>query len=102
MEMKQNEVLEFVVVPPYHRRHAIAAAERQFADFLQRRFRGYQFRIAGIAPVGDPDDEGFHVLPIMNYVDPDGVERMCAPPQAWLLSEIASVCSDFDPARSRH
>lgn len=97
--MTNTEVLEFVIVPPYHKRDKVAAAERIFADFLGRRFRGYRFQIAGCAPVGDPDDEDYYVLPVMNFIDDNGRSRMCDQPQPWLISEIASACREFDFSR---
>lgn len=96
------EVLEFIIVPPYHRRDAVAAAERRLSEYLENKFRGYSFRIAGFAPVGDPDDEDFHVLPVMNFIDDEGVSRMCEPPKSWMMSQIADACREFDFERKRY
>lgn len=100
--MNVREVLEFVIVPPYHKRDKVAATEKRFSDFLSRRFRGYGFRIAGIAPVGDGADDDFHVLPVMNFIDDQGLSRMCEPPQQWVLNEIALACREFDLERKPH
>lgn len=97
--MKQSEVLEFVVVPPYHQRHEVAASEASLKDFLRRRFRGYSFKIAGVAPVGDED--AFHAIPIMSFVDDEGKMRMCEPVQSWILREIEEACGEFSSNRSR-
>ncbi len=97
-----TEVLQFVIVPPYHKRDQVAAAEKRFAEFLSRRFRGYDFRIAGFAPVGDADDEEFHVLPVMNFIDDQGQSRMCAEPRRWVIAEIASACQEFDLGKRLH
>lgn len=98
--MKQTEVLEFVVVPPYHKRHEIAASEASFTDFLRRRFRGYTFKIAGIAPVGDED--AYHAIPIMNFTDDEGNMRMCEPVQPWVLREIEDACTEFAGNKKLH
>jgi hypothetical protein len=100
--MKNTEVLQFVIVPPYHKRHQVAAAEKRFAEFLSRRFRGYDFRIAGFAPVGDPDDEEFFVLPVMNFIDDKGASRMCEEPRSWIMSEIALACREFKLDQQMH
>jgi hypothetical protein len=94
--MKSDEVLEFIVVPPYHKRDKVAAARLPLSDFLSRRFRGFSFRVAGFAPLGSYEDDDFHVLPVMNFIDDEGVERMCKPPQGWIVSEIAQACRDFN------
>ncbi len=100
--MTSAEVLEFVIVPPYHQRDKVAAAAKSFSEFLRRRFRGYSFSVCGFAPVGHPDDEEYYVLPVMNFIDDEGCSRMCAPPQAWLISEIATACREFDLSRRLH
>lgn len=99
--MRETEVLEFVIVPPYPKRHQIAASEGHFADFLKRRFRGYSFRVAGIAPVGSDDDDCFHVIPVMSFLDDGGNMRMCEPPQPWILSEISEACREFTANKRR-
>ncbi len=98
--MRQTEVLEFIVVPPYHRRNEIAASESSFVDFLKRRFRGYSFKIAGVAPIGE-DEEGFHIFPVMNFVDDNGRMRMCEPVQPWFVREIEDACKEFAADRKR-
>lgn len=99
--MSEREVLEFVIVPPYPKRHAIAASEAHFSDFLKRRFRGYSFRVAGVAPVGSDDDDSFHVIPVMSFTDDAGVMRMCEPPQSWIIAEISEACRQFSANKRR-
>jgi predicted deacetylase len=89
--MKHTAVMQFVIVPPFHKRDKIAAVEKRFAEYLTRRFRGYEFRIAGFAPVGDTDDDEFHVLPVMNFIDDEGRSRMCDEPQRWVMTEIGAL-----------
>ncbi|MDQ1183557.1 hypothetical protein [Agrobacterium larrymoorei] len=98
--MRENEVLEFIVVPPYHRRNEFAASEGSFVDFLKRRFRGYSFKIAGVAPIGG-DDEGFHIFPVMNFVDDSGAMRMCEPVQPWFVREIEEACVEYATDKRR-
>lgn len=99
--MQETEVLEFVIVPPYPRRHQIAASATHFADFLRRRFRGYSFKVAGIAPVGSDDDDCFHVIPVMSFLDDAGNMRMCEPPQPWIITEISEACREFSINKRR-
>jgi hypothetical protein len=90
----EREVLEFIIVPPYEKRAAVAAAKDQLANYLERRFPGYQFRIGGFAPVGDED--AFCVLPLMNFLGDDGKSYMCEEPKRWFVQEIADACRKFD------
>lgn len=89
-----KEVLEFIIVPPYEQRAAVAAAKERLENFLSHRFPGYSFRVGPFAPVGDEDR--FCVLPIMNFVGDDGKSYMCEEPKRWLLQEIAYTCNEFD------
>lgn len=89
-----REVLEFIIVPPYEQRAAVAAAKERFEDYLARRFPGFKFRVGPFAPVGD--DEMFCVLPIMNFLGEGGKSYMCEEPSRWFMRDIAQACSDFD------
>lgn len=90
----EREVLEFIIVPPFEQRAAVAAAKERFESYLANRFPGYSFRIGPFAPVGD--EEEFSVLPIMNFPGDDGRSYMCTPPKRWFLQEIADACAGFD------
>lgn len=89
----EREVLEFIIVPPFQQREAVAAAKDRLADYLERKFPGYRFKVGPFAPVGD--DETFCVLPVMNFVDDEGNMRMCDHPKEWLLASIAHACRGF-------
>lgn len=90
----EREVLEFIIVPPYEKRAAVAAAKDRLANYLERRFPGYRFKIGGFAPVGDED--AFCVLPVMNFLGDDGKSYMCEEPMRWFVREIANACQAFD------
>jgi len=92
--MMKREVLEYIIVPPYERASQVAASAERLKDYLSRRFPGYGFRIADFAPVGDDDE--FCVLPIMNFLNPDGRSVMCEPPSRWFMADIAQACREFD------
>ncbi|MGR9076221.1 hypothetical protein [Rhizobium leguminosarum] len=96
----EREVLEFIIVPPFEQRAAVAAAKERFERYLGNRFPGYRFKIGPFAPVGD--EEGFSVLPVMNFPGDDGKSCMCTPPKRWFLQEIADACRDFDLKGLRH
>lgn len=89
-----REVLEFIIVPPYEQRAAVAAAKERLENFLSHSFPGYSFKVGPFAPVGDEDR--FCVLPLMNFVGDDGKSYMCEEPKRWLLQEIANACGRFD------
>lgn len=89
-----REVLEYIIVPPYERAAEVAASSAQLKDHLSRKFPGYSFKISDFVPVGD--EEEFCVLPIMNYLDPDGRSVMCAEPSRWLMRDIAQACLEFE------
>ena len=89
-----KEVLEFIIVPPFDKRAAVAAAKDRLENFLGHRFPGYSFKVASFAPVGD--EYHFCVLPVMNFVGDDGKSYMCEEPKRWLLQEIAYTCTEFD------
>lgn len=89
-----NEVLEFIIVPPYALRAAIMASKERFEHYLGNRFPGYTFKLGPFAPVGD--DQDFCVLPVMNFIGDDGKGYMCEPPKRWMLQEIATACRAFD------
>jgi hypothetical protein len=90
----ERQVLEFIIVPPFEQRAAVAAAKERLEHYLICRFPGYRFKVGPFAPVGD--DEEFCVLPLMNFVGDDGKSYMCVPPKRWLLLDIAVACKEFD------
>ncbi|MGO8368906.1 hypothetical protein ACC808_10720 [Rhizobium ruizarguesonis] len=96
----EREVLEFIIVPPFEQRAAVAAAKERFENYLANRFPGYSFRVGPFAPVGD--EEEFSVLPLMNFPGDDGKSYMCTPPKRWFLHEIADACRQFDLKGLRH
>ncbi|MEH7877001.1 hypothetical protein V7799_04735 [Rhizobium laguerreae] len=89
----EREVLEFIIVPPFEQRAAVAAARERFENYLANRFPGYSFRVGPFAPVGDEDE--FCVLPLMNFVGDDGRSYMCTPPKRWFVKEVANACASF-------
>ncbi|MGO8422301.1 hypothetical protein ACC807_11245 [Rhizobium ruizarguesonis] len=95
----EREVLEFIIVPPFEQRAAVAAAKERFENYLGNRFPGYRFKVGPFAPVGD--DEEFYVLPVMNFPGDDGENHMCTPPKRWFLSEIAEACRVFRASGAR-
>jgi hypothetical protein len=96
----EKDVLQFVIIPPYEQRGAVAAAKERFEHYLGNRFPGYGFKVGPFAPVGDEDE--FSVLPIMNFLGDDGKSYMCNPPKRWLLLDIAAACREFDLVGRRH
>lgn len=96
----EREVLEFIIVPPFERRAAVAAVKERLEHHLICRFPGYGFKVGPFAPVGD--DEEFCVLPIMNFLGDDGRSYMCLPPKRWFVQEIADACREFDVNGLRH
>lgn len=88
-----REVLEFVIVPPFEQRAAVAAAKDRLIKYLGYRFQGYSFKIGPFVPVGG--EEAFSVLPVMNFIGDDGKTYMCNEPSRWLLREIADACREF-------
>lgn len=90
----ERDVLEFIIVPPYVRRSEIFAAKERMEAYLGNRFPGYAFKVARLGPVGDDDD--FCVIPIMNFIDGEGLSRMCNEPKSWLIAEIGAACREFD------
>ncbi|MBX4870614.1 hypothetical protein HJA85_27215 [Rhizobium bangladeshense] len=89
----ERDVVEFIIVPPFAQRAAVAAAKDRLAAYLENRFRGYTFRVGPFAPVGD--EEEFCVVPLMNFVGDDGKSYMCTRPNRWLLMDIAEACRSF-------
>ncbi|OCJ05286.1 hypothetical protein A6U87_14880 [Rhizobium sp. AC44/96] len=96
----EKDVLQFVIIPPYEQRAAVAAAKERFEHYLGNRFPGYGFKVGPFAPVGEEDE--FCVLPIMNFLGDDGKSYMCNQPKRWLLQEIAAACRQFDLQGLRH
>lgn len=96
----EREVLQFIIVPPYEQRAAVAAAKERMEDYLGRLFPGYRFKVGPFAPVGSGEE--FCVLPIMNFLGDDGKSYMCDPPPRWFLQEIADACRLFDLKGLRH
>lgn len=95
----EQEVVEFIVVPPYARRSEIFAAKERMEAYLANRFPGYSFKIARLGPVGEDDD--FCILPVMNFIDGEGMSGMCAPPKSWFMAELSAACREFDAAGRR-
>lgn len=95
-----KEVLEFIIVPPFSQREAVAAAKERMVAYLGYQFPGYSFKIGPFVPVGDEDR--FCVLPVMNFVGDDGQSYMCNEPKRWFLQEIADACAAFDLKGRRH
>jgi len=95
----EQDVLEFIIVPPYERRAAIFASKERMEAYLGNRFPGYSFKIARLGPVGDDDD--FCVLPVINFIDGEGVSRMCNQPKSWLIADIGAACGEFDASGRR-
>lgn len=95
----EKEVLEFIIVSPYERRSETFAAKERMEAYLGNRFPGYSFKIARLGPVGDDDD--FCILPVMNFIDGEGVSRMCTPPKSWFMAEVSKACQEFDAAGRR-
>ncbi|KQV28134.1 hypothetical protein ASC97_07240 [Rhizobium sp. Root1203] len=96
----ERDVIEFIIVPPYERRVAVAAAKERFEHYLGNRFPGLTFKVAAFAPVGDEDE--FCIVPIMNFLDDEGRSRMCVEPKRWVLQDIAQACKEFDLHGLRH
>lgn len=94
-----NEVLKFIVVPPFDDREKVAAVKERLETHLARKFPGYSFKVSGFVPIGNDDD--FSIVPLMNYLDDQGKSRMCAPPKRWLLGEIAEECRAFNDGRAQ-
>lgn len=90
----EKDVLEFIIVPPYERRHEVLAAKERIEAYLSNRFPGYTFKVPQFAPVGGDDD--FMVIPMMNFLGDDGHSYMCNEPKSWFMAEIAAACREFD------
>ncbi|MCA0344477.1 MAG: hypothetical protein LCH99_32835 [Proteobacteria bacterium] len=95
----EREVLEFIIVPPFAKRAEVLAAKERMEAYLGNRFPGYSFKVAQFAPVGDEGE--FCILPVMNFLDGEGISRMCAPPKPWFVAEIGAACREFDAAGRR-
>lgn len=96
---RQAEVAQLIVVPPRQRSAELAANKEVFAAYMARRFPAFTFDLAKVSPI--QDDEHFLIIPIMNYVTPDGDSYMCRSVPQWLLNEIAAACGDFQPGSKR-
>lgn len=92
--MTQQEVSQFIIVPPLSRRDAIVRSRGALADYLAGQFPQYSFDVAAIAPVQDEED--FGIIPIMNFVTPDGDSFTCKQPPRWIFGEIVTACWRFD------
>jgi hypothetical protein len=90
----ERDVLEFVIVPPFEKRAAVAAARERMERYLSERFPGYGFKVGPFAPVGGA--ETFCVLPLMHFVGDDGQSHACVPPKPWFVLEIAAACEAFE------
>jgi hypothetical protein len=92
---RQQEVSQLIVVAPCNRRAELLQCRHLFTDYMAKRFPAFTFDLAGVSPIEDEDH--FLIIPIMNYVTPDGDSYMCKPAPQWLLNEIAAACTDFKP-----
>ena len=92
--MSALNVSEFVIVPPAGELRSILSAKDQVIDYLCRKFPGYGFQIAPMAPV-DSGGGDYIVIPIMCFIGDDGKGQMCDPPPRWLLSAIAAAMAGF-------
>lgn len=89
----EQDVLEFIIAPPYERRAAIFASKERMEAYLENRFPGYSFKIARLGPVGD--DEDFCILPVMNFLGDDGKSYVCNEPKSWFIGDVAASCRSF-------
>ena len=96
----ERDVIEFIVVPPYEQRAAVAAAKERLEHYLCNRFPGYNFKVATFAPVGEEGQ--FCIVPIMNFLGDDGKSYMCSEPKRWVMQDIAKACREFDLHGLRH
>jgi hypothetical protein len=90
----QQDVSEFIVVPPLSQRAAVLGAKERFVDYLQRRFPRYLFTVSGLCPV-EMEGEHYLLVPVMNYRSPDGASLMCKAPPNYVVSEIYDACHQF-------
>ena len=96
--MLENEVIEFIILPPFKRRSEVGAARERFEAYLSTRFRRYSFTVSHVRPVND--DGHYTVLPVQRYVDSEGCTQACEPPKRWIMREIAEACIEFDASWS--
>lgn len=92
------EVSQFIIVPPAGRHADLLRRKELFKTFLMRRFPRYAFDIAVIAVL--EEDDHFVVVPIMNYVTPDGDSYMCNKPPRSIIAAIAQACVEFTPPQT--
>lgn len=92
-------VSQFVIVPPAGRSRELLRCQELFKTYLMRRFPRYSFDVAMVAVL--EDDDHFVVIPIMNYVTPDGDSYMCQPPSRSTIAEISEACASFSPEERR-
>lgn len=97
--MTPLDVSEFVIVPPVDELSAVLDARAALTDFLCRKFPGYAFNVAPMAPVNDGAD--FLVIPVMGFYTDDGKGQMCRPPQPWLLGEIRAALKRYQIPKMR-
>lgn len=96
---KQQDVTQFIVVPPLAKRQTVLERQKELLDYLGRVFPRFSFDITPLAPVSDEED--FIVFPIMNFVTPDGDSYMCRPLDPWIRSDIMQALRAFTPASLR-
>jgi len=89
------QVSQFIIVPPAGRSRELVRCKELFASYLMRRFPRYSFDVAAVAVL--EDDDHFVVIPIMNYVTPDGDSYMCQEPSRSVMAEISEACAGFSP-----
>lgn len=93
--MKQQDVKQYIIVPPASRLGEFSQCRHRFADWLAKRYPRLTFEVAMMAPI--QDDDHFIAIPIMNFISPDGDSFMCKEPDRWLVNEIVATCAEFEP-----
>lgn len=89
----RREVSQFLVVPPMQLMPDLIRQRERFEDFLEGRFPGWSFDLCGLSPVSEDDE--FYIIPIMNFITPDGDSYMCREIQPWVRSDILKVCREY-------
>jgi len=88
-------VSQFIIVPPAGRSRDLVRCKELFKAHLMRQFPRYSFDVASVAVL--EDDHHFVIIPIMNYVTPDGDSYLCQEPSRSVIAEISEACAGFSP-----